>query len=133
MAVNVEYKKASGFLFVILISKFLNLEIIAMRSSSYCPLNDLNAVSKAFIKTYLLTAVLIVASLGNYFVSLPYYPFGVYLILLNCVVVAGIRVLHVKGDIKCFNWWQVIVAVFFFTWITEADLGLLQHPRWSAL
>ena len=121
-------------------SKFLNLEIIAMNSSSYCPLNDLNAVSKAFIKTYLLTAVLIMASLGNYFVSLLYYSFGgklgrtsslkpsdrlgvcfirvlilnyknmasVSLILLNCVEVAGIRVLHVKGDIEYFNWWEVI-------------------------
>ena len=156
MAIDVEYKNASGFLFVTFISKFLNLEIIAMNSSSYCPLNDLNAVSKAFIKTYLLTAALIMASLGNYFVSLFYYSFGgklgrtsslkpsdrlgvcfirvlmlnyknmasVSLILLNCVEVAGIRVLHVKGDIECFNWWQVIVAVFLFTWILFFPLSL---------
>ena len=127
-----------------------------MNSSSYCPLNDLNAVSKAFIKTYLLTAVLIMASLGNYFVSLLYYSFGgklgrtsslkppdrlgvcfirvlilnyknmasVSLILLNCVEVAGIRVLHVKGDIEYFNWWEVIVAIFFFTWILLFPLSL---------
>ena len=75
MAIDVEYNNASGFLFVTFISKFLNLEIIAMNSSSYCPLNDLNAVSKAFMKTYLLTAALIMASLGNYFVSLFYYSF----------------------------------------------------------
>ena len=127
-----------------------------MNSSSYCPLNDLNAVSKAFIKTYLLTAVLIMASLGNYFVSLLYYSFGgklgrtsslkpsdrlgvcfirvlilnyknmvsVSLMLLNCAEVAAIRVLHVKGDIEFFNWWEVIVAVLFFTWILLFPLSL---------
>ena len=42
---------------------------------------------------------------------------NVSLILLNCVEVAGIQVLHVKGNTECFNWWQVMVAVFFFTWI----------------
>ena len=156
MAVDVEYKNASGFLFITFISKFINLEIIAMNSSSFCPLNDLNAVSKAFIKTYLLTAALIMASLMNYFVSLLYYSFGgklgrtsslkpsdrlgvcfirvlmlnyknmvsVSLILLNCVEVAGIRVLHVKGDTECFDWWQVIVAIFFFTWILFFPLSL---------
>ena len=147
MYVDVEYKNASGFSFITFISKFINLEIIAMNSSSYCPVNNLNAVTKAFIKTYLLTIALILASLVNYFVSLVYYSFGgklgrtsslkpsdrlgvcfirvlmlnyknmasVSLMVLNCVEVAGIRVLHVNGDTRCFNWWQVIVAVFFFT------------------
>ena len=48
----------------------------------------------------------------------------VSLILSNCVEVAGIRVLHVKGDTECFNWWQVIVAAFFFTWILFFPLSL---------
>ena len=156
MYVDVEYKNASGFSFITFISKFINLEIIAMNSSSYCPMNYLNAVTKAFIKTYLLNIALILASLVNYFVSLVYYSFGgklgrtsslkpsdrlgvcfirvlmlnyknmasVSLILLNCVEVAGIRVLHVNGDTRCFNWWQVIVAVFFFTWIVFFPLSL---------
>ena len=156
MYVDVEYKNASGFSFITFISKFINLEIIAMNSSSYCPVNNLNAVTKAFIKTYLLTIALILASLVNYFVSLVYYSFGgklgrtsslkpsdrlgvcfirvlmlnyknmtsVSLILLNCVEVAGIRVLHVNGDTRCLNWWQVIVAVFFFTWIVFFPLSL---------
>ena len=119
-------------------------------------MNDVNAVSKAFIKTYFLTVVLIMVSLVNYFASLLCYSFGgklgrtswlklsnrlgvcfiralmlsyknmasVSLILLNCVEVAGIRVLHVKGDTNCFQWWQVIVAIFFFTWILFFPLSL---------
>ena len=49
---------------------------------------------------------------------------SVSVILLNCVEVTGIRVLHVKGDTECFNWWQVIVAVFFSTWILFFPLSL---------
>ena len=149
MAVDIGYVSASRFSFIAFMSKFLNLEIVAINSSYYCPMNDLNAVSKAFIKTYLFTVALIVASLLNYFISRIYYYFGgklgrrsslkpsdrlgvcllrvlmlnyknmanVSLILLNCVEVEGILVLHVKGDTECFNWWQVMIAVFFFTWI----------------
>ena len=156
MYVDVEYKNASGFSFITFISRFINLEIIAMNSSSYCPMNNLNAVTKAFIKTYLLTIALILASLVNYFVSLVYYSFGgklgrtsslkpsdrlavcfirvlmlnyknmasASLILLNCVEVAGIQILHVHGDTRCFSWWQVIVAVFFFAWIVFFPLSL---------
>ena len=39
-------------------------------------MNNLNAVAKAFIKTYLLTIALILASLMNYFGSLVYHSFG---------------------------------------------------------
>ena len=46
------------------------------------------------------------------------------LILLNCVEVGGTLVLHIKGDIKCFKWWQVTVAVFFSTWILIFPLSL---------
>ena len=119
-------------------------------------MNNLNAVSKAFIKTYLLTAALIMASLINYFMSRLHYFYGgklgrrsslkasdrlgvcllrvlmlsyknlasVSLILLNCVEVAGIRVLHIKGDSECFDWWQITVAVFFFTWVLFFPLSL---------
>ena len=156
MYVDVEYKSSSDFSFITFISKFINLEVIAIKSSSYCPMNDLNAVSKVFIKAYFLTVVLIMASLVNYFVSLLYYSFdgklgrtswlkpsdrlgvcfirvlmlnyknmtSVSLILLNCVEVVGIRVLHVKGDTNCFQWWQVIVAIFFFKWILFFPLSL---------
>ena len=156
IAVDVEYKSASRFSFITFISKFINLEIVAINSSSYCAMNDLNAVSKAFIKTYLLTVALIMASLLNYLISRLYYSFDgklggrsslkpsdrlgvclvrvlmlnyknmatVSLILLNCVEVGGILVLHIKGDIKCFEWWQVTVAVFFSTWILFFPLSL---------
>ena len=156
MAVDVEYGSAGRFSFITVISKFINLEIVAINSASYCPMTDLNAVSKAFIKTYLLTVALIMASLMNYLISRIYYSFGsklrresslkpsdrlgvclirvlmlnyknmatASLILLNCVEVAGIQVLHINGDIKCFEWWQVIVAVFFSTWIMFFPLSL---------
>ena len=156
MLVDVKYRGTSRFLFITFISNFINLELVAINSSSYCPMNDLNAVSKAFIKAYLLTVALIMASLLNYLISRIYYSFGgklgrrsplkpsdrlgvclirvlmlnyknmatVSLMLLNCVEVAGNRVLHVNGDIKCFEWWQVTVAVFFCTWILFFPLSL---------
>ena len=156
MLVDVKYRGTSRFLFITFISNFINLELVAINSSSYCPMNDLNAVSKAFIKAYLLTVALIMASLLNYLISRTYYSFGgklgrrsplkpsdrlgvclirvlmlnyknmatVSLMLLNCVEVAGNRVLHVNGDIKCFEWWQITVAVFFCTWILFFPLSL---------
>ena len=156
MGVDVKYGSAGRFSFITVISKFINLEMVAMNSASYCPMTDLNAVSKAFIKTYLLTVALVMASLLNYLISRLYYSFGgklrrssslkpsdrlgvclirvlmlnyknmatASLILLNCVEVAGVRVLHINGDIKCFEWWQVIVAVFFSTWIMFFPLSL---------
>ena len=51
MAVDVGYVSASRLSFITFMPKFLNLEIVAINSSYYCPMNDLNAVSKAFIKT----------------------------------------------------------------------------------
>ena len=157
MAVNVKYKNAISFSFITFISNFVNLEIVVINSSTYCPMNNFNAVSKAFIKTYLLTFALIMASLMNYFISRICYSFGgklgrrsslkpsdrlgvcllrvvmlnykniasVSLILLNCVEVAGIQVLHRKGDTECFDWWQVIVAGFFFTWVLFFPLSLM--------
>ena len=156
MAVDVKYGSAGCFSFIRVISKFINLEVVAINSASYCPMTDLNAVSKAFIKTYLLTVALIMASLMNYLISRIYCSFGgklrresslkpsdrlgvclirvlmlnyknmatASLTLLNCVEVAGIQVLHINGDIKCFEWWQVIVAVFFSTWIMFFPLSL---------
>ena len=156
MTVDVKCGSAGRFSFITVISKFINLEVVAINSASYCPMIDLNAVSKAFIKTYLLTVALIMASLMNYLISRTYYSFGgklrrksslkpsdrlgvclvrvlmlnyknmatASLMLLNCVEVAGIRVLHINGDTKCFEWWQVIVAVFFSTWIMFFPLSL---------
>ena len=137
MVLDAEYVSAGRFSFITVISKFINLEIVAINSASYCPMTNLNAVSKVFIKTYLLTVALIMASLMNYLISRTYYSFGgklrresslkpsdrlgiclvrvlmlnyknmatASLMLLNCVEVAGIRVLHINGNIKCFEWW----------------------------
>ena len=156
MAVDIKYKSGSRFSFIAFISKFINLEIVAINSSSYCPMNNLNAVSKAFIKTHLLTVAMIMASLLNYLISRLYYSFGgklgrrsslkpsdclriclirvlmlnyknmatVSLKFLNCIEVNGILVLHIKGDVKCFEWWQVTAAVFFSIWVLFFPLSL---------
>ena len=46
------------------------------------------------------------------------------LMLLNCVEVAGFRVLFIKGHMKCYRWWQIAIAVFFFFWILLFPLSL---------
>ena len=69
MKVDVQHKNSTDFSFITLITDFLNLEVVAVSFSSYCPMSNLDAVSKTFIKTYLLTATLLVACLINYFMS----------------------------------------------------------------
>ena len=154
--VDIQYKNPITFSFITFISRCLNLEIITVTYSSYCPMSNLDAVSKIFIKTYLLTVTLILASSMNYFMSRVfhsyYWGFGrrlslkpservgvclihilmlsyknmtsASLILLNCVEVSGIRVLFIKGDMECFQWWQIVIAVFFFTWVLFFPLSL---------
>ena len=156
MKVDVQHKNSTDFSFITLITDFLNLEMVAVTFSSYCPMSNLDAVSKTFIKTYLLTATLLVACLINYFMSeifhffrssigrlsslKPSDRFGVCfirllmlsyknmasasLLLLKCVEVADNQVLFIKGDMKCYQWWQIVIAVFFFTWILFFPLSL---------
>ena len=35
------------------------------------------------------------------------------LLLLNCAEVADNQVLFIKGDMECYQWWQIVTAVFF--------------------
>ena len=145
MNVDVQYKNSTDFSFVTFIADCLNLEMVAVTYSSYCTMSNLDAVSKAFIKSYLLTATLIMAALINYFITRVLHFFssklgrisslkaserlGVFfirilmlsyksmasatLILLNCVEVSGVGVLFIQGDMKCYQWWQMVLAVFF--------------------
>ena len=46
------------------------------------------------------------------------------LILLNCGEVSGVPVLFIKGDMKCYKWWQIVIAFFFFSWILFFPLSL---------
>ena len=149
MKVDVQYKKATDFSFITFITDILNLEMVPATYFSYCPMSNLDAVSKAFIKTYLLTATLLVACLINYFMSVIFHffrsslgrlsyikpsdRFGVCfirlqmfsykkmasssLLLLNCVEVADNQVLFIKGDMKCYQWWQIVTVLLIFTWI----------------
>ena len=156
MSVNVQYKKSTDFYFITFITDCLNLEMVTFTFSSLCPMSNLDAVSKAFIKTYLLTATLIIASLINYFISAVFHFFrssigrlsslkpsdrlgvcfirvlilsyknmaSASLLLLNCVEVADNKVLFIKGDMKCYQWWQIVIGVFFFTWTLFFPLSL---------
>ena len=154
--VDVQHKNLSYFTFNTFVSKFVNLEVVAISSPFYCPMNNLNAVSKAFIKTCLVTVALLMASLLHYFISQcsfgfhskyqrgsslqPLHRLGVCFVrilmliykniatvsltLFNCIEVAGIKVLYIKGDVECFQWWQIIMVVFFCTWILFFPLSL---------
>ena len=156
MNVNVQNKKSTDFYFITFITDCLNLEMVAVTFSSLCPMSNLDAVSKAFIKTYLLTGTLIIACLINYFLSAVFHffrsslgrlsslkpsdRFGVCFIrvlmlsykniasaslqLLDCVEVADNKVLFIKGDMICYQWWQIVIAVFFFTWILLFPVSL---------
>ena len=68
MSVDVQYKNSTDFSFITFIIDCLNLEMVVVTYSSYCPISNLNAVSKLFIKTHLLTATLLIASLLNYLI-----------------------------------------------------------------
>ena len=147
MSVDLQYKNLIDLSLIRFISKSLNLEVVAITYSSFCPIKNLDAVSKNFIKAYLLTATLLTASLINYVMSRIYHYFGfrprerlelkpsdrlgvcfirilmvsyknmasASLIFLNCVEVSGVPVLYIKGDMVCYQWWQIVIGVFFFT------------------
>ena len=156
MTVDTQYKNSTDFSFITFISDCLNLEMVAVTYSSYCPMSNLNAVSKSFIKTYLLTATLLIACLINYFISGVFHFFrsslgrlsslkpsdrlgvcfirvlmfsyknmaNASLLLLKCVNAEDIQILFIKGDMECYQWWQLVILVFFFTWILFFPLSL---------
>ena len=156
MSVDLQYKNLINLSLIRFISKSLNLEVVAITYSSYCPIKNLDAVSKNFVKTYLLTATLLTASLINYVMSRICHYFGfrprerlelkpsdrlgvcfirilmvsyknmasATLIFLNCVEVSGVPVLYIKGDMDCYQWWQIVIGVFCFTWILFFPLSL---------
>ena len=156
MKVDVQYKNSTDFSLITFITDCFNLEMVAVTYSSYCPMSNLDAVSKTFIKTYLLSATLLIACLINYFMSAIFHFFrsslgrlsslkpsdrlgvcfirllmlsyknmaSASLLLLKCVKVADKQVLFIKGDIECYQWWQVVTAVLFFTWILFFPLSL---------
>ena len=69
MSVDLQYKNLIDLSLIRFISKSLNLEVVTITYSSFCPIKNLDAVSKNFIKTYLLTATLLTDSLINYVMS----------------------------------------------------------------
>ena len=75
MRVDVQYNNSYDISFITFISNCLNLEIVAVTYVSYCPMSSLDAVSKTFIKTYLLTGTLLMASLINYAITRVFHYF----------------------------------------------------------
>ena len=156
MKVDVQCKNSTDFSLIKFITDCFNLEMVAVTYSFYCPMSNLDAVSKTFIKTYLLFATLLIACLINYFMSAIFHFFrsslgrlsslkpsdrlgvcfirllmlsyknmaSASLLLLKCVKVADNQVLFIKGDIECYQWWQIVIAVLFFTWILFFPLSL---------
>ena len=140
------------------LSEFLNLDMIAVFSSSYCPFKNLNAVSKGFLKTCFLTMTMLVFSFVNFLLYKIYYSRNLIgnelkpmeklgigclrvlmwnyknlaslsLIWLHCVDISDAKVLYIKGDVLCYQWWQLMGAVFFVTWIIPFPLSLMLTYR----
>ena len=48
--------------------------------------------------------------------------------LVRCVDVADVKVLHIQGDIQCYNWWQYLVMVYITFFIIPIFLAVSHFP-----
>ena len=48
--------------------------------------------------------------------------------LVRCVDVANIKVLHIQGDIQCYNWWQYLVMGYITFFIIPIFLAVSHFP-----
>ena len=48
--------------------------------------------------------------------------------LVRCVDVENITVLHIQGDIKCYNWWQYIIMCYIIFFIIPVFLVISSFP-----
>ena len=65
MKVDVQYKNLTEFSFITFITACLNLEMVVISCSSYCPMGNLDAVSKTFIKRYFADCHIIISLFDN--------------------------------------------------------------------
>ena len=50
--------------------------------------------------------------------------------LVRCVDVANIKVLHIEGDVQCYNWWQYLVMCYIIFFIIPVFLALSHFPHY---
>ena len=48
--------------------------------------------------------------------------------LVRCVDVANTKVLHIQGDIQCYNWWQYLVICYIIFFIIPVFLAVSHFP-----
>ena len=156
--VEIDQSYSSKSIIAAFLSEFLNLDMIAVFSSSYCPFKNLNAVSKGFLKTCFLTMTMLFFSFVNFLLYKIYYSRNLIqselkpmeklgigclrvlmwnyknlaslsLIWLHCVDISDTKVLYIKGDVFCYQWWQLMGAGFLVTWILPFPLSLMLTYR----
>ena len=50
--------------------------------------------------------------------------------LVRCVDIANIKVLHIEGDVQCYNWWQYLVICYIIFFIIPVFLALSHFPHY---
>ena len=50
--------------------------------------------------------------------------------LVRCADVANIKVLHIEGDVQCYNWWQYLVMCYIIFFIIPVFLALSHFPHY---
>ena len=50
--------------------------------------------------------------------------------LVRCVDIANIKVLHIEGDVQCYNWWQYLVMGYIIFFIIPVFLALSHFPHY---
>ena len=50
--------------------------------------------------------------------------------LVRCVDIANIKVLHIEGDVQCYNWWQYLVMCYIIFFIIPVFLVLSHFPHY---
>ena len=50
--------------------------------------------------------------------------------LVRCVNIANIKVLHIEGDVQCYNWWQYLVMCYIIFFIIPVFLALSHFPHY---
>ena len=50
--------------------------------------------------------------------------------LVRCVDIENVKVLHIEGDVQCYNWWQYLVMCYIIFFIVPFFLALSHFPHY---
>ena len=50
--------------------------------------------------------------------------------LVRCVDIENVKVLHIEGDVQCYNWWQYLVMCYIIFFIIPVFLALSHFPHY---